>query len=193
MTLKIAVLAPIPSANVTTAVAANTGLLRSIRKACLKSLSSNWEAPMGYFDVRRGVMLRPGQLVDLGGKNEVVFAEAADLVRKDLDVHFAPGQAKIGVMALLFGHLADAHNEIERGLEIAKRKRFLEVVFVYSLPRRQAALERFQLGSGKPRCSSVARRTMFFRKLTHSRSPHRMIIENDRRWSNEMSGPVSIP
>ena len=64
MTLKIAVLAPIPSAMMTTAVMANTGLFRSVRNAYRRS-----------FD---GIGGKLPQLLDYGGDLICQFLDLRD-------------------------------------------------------------------------------------------------------------------
>ena len=74
------------------------------------------------------------KLVELRCKDEIAFSEAVDLVRPGGDLRLAPAQQNIRVMALRFRYLAHFIHESERGLEIGKRKRLRNVVFVQPPP-----------------------------------------------------------
>jgi len=74
------------------------------------------------------------ELVELRCEDEIAFSEAVDLVRPGGDLRLAPAQQNIRVMALRFRYLAYFIHESERGLEIGKRKRLRNVVFVDDLP-----------------------------------------------------------
>jgi hypothetical protein len=77
------------------------------------------------------------ELVELRCEDEIAFSEAVDLVRPGGDLRLAPAQQNIRVMALRFRYFAYFIHESERGLEIGKRKRLRNVVFVDDLPSGQ--------------------------------------------------------
>ena len=68
------------------------------------------------------------RLVDLRGHHEIALCQPANLVRVNLDVHLAPGQAQIRMMTFGFGHRAYAIYEIEPRFEIGKRKALRDVM-----------------------------------------------------------------
>ena len=76
-------------------------------------------------------------LVDLRGQHKIALRQAADFVGVDLNVHFPPGQAQIGMMAFRFRDGADAVHEIERGFEIGKEEALRDVMLLDDLPLRQ--------------------------------------------------------
>jgi hypothetical protein len=95
-----------------------------------------------------GRTLAPLELVDLGGKYEIAFAETVDLVRPRGDFSFAPGEQDIRVVPLLFGKLSDFIHENQRLAKIRKRKRASDVVPVHNLPLRHFCSQRLKFLAG---------------------------------------------
>src|SRR5580658_216704 len=90
---------------------------------------------------RRACFTRSAQLVDFGGKDEIAFGEAVDLVGPGGDFRFAPREQNIGMMSLLFGDGAHFVHERERLLEIGEREGARDVVPVDYLPLRHLLCE----------------------------------------------------
>src|SRR5438105_2647780 len=61
-------------------------------------------------------------LVGLGGEDEVVGVEAADLVGPGLDHHPAPGNMQVGMMAFALRQHADLDREAHCLAEVAERE-----------------------------------------------------------------------
>ena len=57
-------------------------------------------------------------LVRLGGEDEVTLRQSVDLVCPDVQLHLAPGEADIGMMALGLRRLSHAVGEVERLPEV---------------------------------------------------------------------------
>src|ERR1700724_4326030 len=99
------------------------------------------------------------KLVELRCKDEIAFSEAVDLVRPGGDLRLAPAQQNIRVMALRLRYLAHFIYESERGLEIGKRKRLRNVVFVDNLPSGHVLRQVLQFFTFQRRNAAAARDT----------------------------------
>src|SRR5205823_5216494 len=67
------------------------------------------------------------QPVGFSGEDEVAFGQAIDFVRPDRELHFAPGQINIRMMALSFGQFTDLVCELE---SLAK---VFEFIFLFEM------------------------------------------------------------
>ena len=112
---------------------------------------------------------RPGlalkSLVDFGRQDEVAFGEPVDLVGPGGDVHFAPGQAQVGMMAFLLGDGAGAIYEIERRLEIREQEPLRKVMLLHYSPAGQLRGKTVQLLPFERRHSSAAGHAMSGSKI----------------------------
>ena len=61
-------------------------------------------------------------LVQFRGQHKVAFRQAIDLMGENCRLDPAPGEEKIRMMALFYGHSAGAVDEIESGFESRKKK-----------------------------------------------------------------------
>jgi len=113
------------------------------------------------------------KLVELRCKDEIAFSEAVDLVRPGGDLRLAPAQQNIRVMALRFRYLANFIYESERGLEIGKRKRLRNVVFVDDLPSGHLLRQVLQFLTFQRRNAAAARDTGLSGKVGHIIIPSR--------------------
>jgi hypothetical protein len=59
-----------------------------------------------------------------------------DCVGPGLDIHFAPGEAEVGMVPLLLGHGAHAVHEIERRPEVREGEVPGQVMTLHHLPTR---------------------------------------------------------
>jgi hypothetical protein len=75
--------------------------------------------------------------VYLGRENKIALRETVNLVRPDGDFCAAPAEADVRVMALIFGQLAHAINEVQRCTKIPERVRFEQVMFAHYVPPAQ--------------------------------------------------------
>ena len=71
---------------------------------------------------------------DFRGENKIAFRQSADFVRPDFNVHFAPGEANVRMMSLLFRNRADFVHESERAFEIGKFKLPPQLFFFRDVP-----------------------------------------------------------
>ncbi len=110
---------------------------------------------------------RSVHLIDFRRQHEVALGQSANLVRVDLHVHLAPGQAQIRMVAFLFSHRAHAIHKIEPRFEIGERKTFRDVVLLDDLPVGQLFGKRRQLRALQRRNAAAARHAMFLGKLRH--------------------------
>src|SRR5215472_4888807 len=78
----------------------------------------------------------PGQVVDLGCQDEIVFRQAVDRMRPEGDLHLAPGEKEVGVVALFLRQLADAVHELKGLTKIGKNELLGDVVLVGHGPGR---------------------------------------------------------
>ena len=113
------------------------------------------------------------KLVELRCEDEIAFSEAVDLVRPGGDLRLAPAQQNIRVMALRFRYVAYFIHESERGLEIGKRKRLRNVVFVDDLPSRHLLRQVLQFFTFQRRDAATARDTGLSGKVGHIIIPSR--------------------
>jgi DNA-directed RNA polymerase specialized sigma24 family protein len=74
------------------------------------------------------------KLIDFRRQNEIALAQTSDLVGVDLNIHFAPSEAKIRMMALLLGHRPYPVHEFERVFEIGKKKVLGNMMLFYNRP-----------------------------------------------------------
>jgi hypothetical protein len=72
--------------------------------------------------------------VNLGGEDEVAFAEAVNGVRVESHFEASPAEADVGVMTFRFGHLADAVDERERLAKVRERIVLLQVMLADDFP-----------------------------------------------------------
>ena len=113
------------------------------------------------------------KLIELRCENEIAFSEAVDLVRPGGDLRLAPAQQNIRVMALRFRYLGYFIYENERGLEIGKRKRLRNVVFVDDLPSGHLLRQVLQFLTFQRRNAAAARDTGLSGKVGHIIIPSR--------------------
>jgi hypothetical protein len=99
------------------------------------------------------------QLVDLRCQNEVRLSQPVNGMRPGRDLDLAPAQQNVGMMALLFGDLADATHESQGRLEIRKLEAADDVMLVDNLPQRrfgQLTMELCELGRLEGRHAAAA-------------------------------------
>ena len=113
------------------------------------------------------------KLVELRCEDEIAFSETVDLVRPGGDLRLAPAQQNIRVMALRFRYLAHFIYESERGLEIGKRKRLRNVVFVDDLPSGHLLRQVLQFFTFQRRNAAAARDTGLSGQVGHIIIPSR--------------------
>src|SRR5439155_25639813 len=74
------------------------------------------------------------QLVCFGGENEIAFCQSVYLVRPDCQLHFAPSQVNVRVMALGFGQLADFISEVQCVTKVFEFILLFQMMFFHYLP-----------------------------------------------------------
>ena len=104
------------------------------------------------------------QSIHLGGEHEVVFGEAVYCMSEEGEAYFAPGEEDVGVVALLFGELADLVGEGERFTEVFEGELLMQVMLVHHGPAGpQLAGESCEFAAFQGRDSAFARNTVFLR------------------------------
>jgi hypothetical protein len=102
---------------------------RGLKKLVYRCLSAAQYAFPDLFSILSGF-----EAVDFRGELEIFFSDAAGIVGPGFDIHAAPGEMDVGVMALAFGDCADAVDEIERLQEIGELEGASDVMLVDDLP-----------------------------------------------------------
>ena len=83
-----------------------------------------------------------GQVVDLGGQDEVALRKTVDLVCLEPDLDFSPREVDVGMMSLLFGQRTDTIDEGQRAGEVREFEFYSEMVFIGHTPPRDLRRER---------------------------------------------------
>ena len=109
------------------------------------------------------------QSVHLRREDEVAFAQPVYLVRPKRDLHSAPGQINVGMMALLLGQFANFVGESQRFEKVLEVELFLQMALVNDMPAVvQLAL---QVGQGltcQRRHAAFAWHAFFFCQFAHN-------------------------
>src|ERR1700693_4246669 len=99
-------------------------------------------------------------LIDFRRQYEITLAQTSNFMRIHLNIHFAPTEAQIRMMALLLGHRAHPVHEVERGFEIGKKKALGNMMLFHNLPVRKLLGERDQRLALERWNATAARNTM---------------------------------
>ncbi len=86
-------------------------------------------------------------------------------MRPDRDLGFAPAEADIGMVALLFRQCADPIDEREAFAKVPERIGFLQVMFIDGLPPFQLLQQLFDLRTGQRGHTTLARYALWLSGL----------------------------